>query len=159
MFFTEREWLLKGAMACAARIVDEGFVAKVGWRNALLLCVGMVCRENGDEWLGINGGCDQAIDRVAVAQKAGVESTVLEAFDDHCSEGLVKMKADAGIRLAVFAEDGGKDGQHGRADEANMQRTDFAASYAARLFDVSLDVAQCPLGAFEKDCACAGKRD
>ena len=60
MLFTEREWLFKGALACAAWIVDEGLVAEIGWRNALLLCLGMARRENGDEWLGIDRGRDQA---------------------------------------------------------------------------------------------------
>src|SRR5258708_886471 len=71
----------------------------------------------------------------------------------------MQVQADERIGFAVAAEDGGKRRQHSGADEADVQRADFAATDAAGFVDVTVDVAQGALGAFEEDPACCGKGD
>jgi hypothetical protein len=80
--FAETEWLLKGAAAGGARVIDEGLVAKDGGGETLLLCARVRGGEDGDEGFGEESGDVKAFDGVGVAEDAGVEGVVFETCDD-----------------------------------------------------------------------------
>jgi hypothetical protein len=58
---------------------------------------------------------------------------------------------------AVFAEHCRQARQHAGADEADAQKTDFAAPDAAGFIEILLDVAEGSARAFEKDFSCTGE--
>jgi hypothetical protein len=162
VLFAERDGLFEGVDAGAAWIEDEWLVAQGGEGDAFLLSAGMACGKNRDVGFGVNGGADQTVDVVggaAVAEKTGVETAVLQAFEDFGSEGFMKVKTHAGVGGAILTEDGGQGGEHGRADEADVEGADFSAANAAGLFDVAMDIAEGALGAFEEVLAGGGEAD
>ena len=113
--------------------------------------------EHGDVGLGEDGGDVEAFGGVAVAEDAGVEGTVFEAFHDAGSEGLVQVEVDAGVGLAEGTEDSWEGGEHAGADEADVERADLAAADAAGFVDVALDVAQGAACALEEGDAGVGE--
>ena len=149
--FAESERLVIRVSSRAARVVDEWIVTQTSRGNALLAGAGMVGREHGDERFSVDSRCVEiGIKTAGIAKQSGIEGAILQTVDDFGGEGFVQVQAHFWKSRSVTPEDGRQRGQHGRADEADVQRADLAAAYALRLFDVALDVAQGAPGAFEK---------
>jgi hypothetical protein len=78
--------------------------------------------------------------------------------DDRC-EGFDELQMDLWVLPAVSTEHLWQGCEHAGANETNAKEADFAAPYAAGLFEILMYILQGAPGSVEKDFASAGELD
>ena len=106
-----------------------------------------------DERLGVDGRHLQPVRWIAVAQNPSVERAVQQPPGHTRRERLIEMQTHPWVGLPVCPEDTWECCQHPRADKAEVQSTDLAATDAPILVDIALHDAQGALGPLQKSLA------
>lgn len=157
VFLAEGDWLFIGESARGWREEDEGLIAKVFCGDGLVLGERMSLRKDSDEGFGEEGLDFEAGCLATIAQEACVELAFLKFFYDGGGVGLVKLQVYLWVEPAIAPQHARQGSEHCGSDETDSQEALFAATDAARLVDVFLDVAESSPCAFQKDFAGAGK--
>ena len=155
----EGHGFLKGADAGGAGIEDEGFGAERGEGDALPGGERMTGGKDGDEGLGEEGFHVEMVLRVGIAEETDVEGAIVEAFEDAGGEGLLQLEVDLREALANGAEEGWETGEHGGADEADVERAELAGGDLAHFGHVARDGLEDVARAIEVDGTGGGEAD
>ncbi len=151
VLLAERHGLCVGALAGGTREEDEGLVAKFGGGNGFALREPVAPGQRSDERFREDGFDLEAFGGTAVSEEADVERAFEQRANDASGVKLTELKINLGELAAVAAEHRWKKGQHAGADESHVEEPDFAATDAARDFDVIVDLAERAAGAIEED--------